>query len=178
MLSSFFKDNWKDIFWGTDFLTETLAEFGLSFFSVVNIFSLIPTQIDFYKGYTFFAMIPTIFPIGWAFPEFFAKASISNIVNPIIGYPVGATMFGDFYGNFSYIGGILACFLFAYIFTVSFTPKFKDVGLSNTIYYSMFFVYTNLIRATFFEMFRSFFILIVITIVVYKLTKTKGELIV
>lgn len=163
----FLLNNYASIFLGTDFIYQTLSEFGLSFFSVVNVFMYIPEQIDYYWGYTFIAMIPTILPIGWAFPDFFAKASLSNVINPKIGYPVGATLFGDLYGNFGYFGGVL---MIAIIFSGMLKLlkiKEHNTRLNSAIYFSAFFIFINLIRATPFEMFRPLFMYLVLLNIIY-----------
>lgn len=172
---SFIQLNFKDIFFGTDFIIETLSEFGLSFFSVVNVFTYIPNHIPFYHGFTFLAMVPTLLPIGWAFPNFFAKASLSNVINARIGYPVGATLLGDLYGNFGYFGGIIGSAIAYYLILKCVDIHKKSIGLKNVIYFSTFFIFLNLIRATPFEMFRPLFLYVILITSIYSIFSTRGR---
>lgn len=153
-LGTFFKYYGSDILLGTSTLYETLAEFGLTFFSVVHILEYVPQYISFQYGFSFIASIPSVLPIGWLFENFFHKASLSGIINPIAGAPVGASLIGDLYGNFSWFA------IFAGIIIGTLTNKIfrMESSTSNRLrcaqYYSLFYILINLVRATFIEIFR------------------------
>lgn len=153
-IGDFFKTYGTDILFNMSTLYETLAEFGLSFFSVVHVFKYVPEHISYKYGFTFVGSVPSILPIGWLFRDFFSKMSISGMINPIEGAPVGATLIGDLYANFgwlSVVAGIVVGFFASRIFKIN---SSKNNRLECAKYYSLFFVLINLLRATFIEIFR------------------------
>lgn len=154
-LFDFILNYWSKIFFNTNTVYETLAEFGLTFFSVVHIFMYVPYIIPFQRGFTFVATIPSILPIGWLFRDFFSKSSVSGIINPQAGASVGASLIGDLYANFGWYAlgaGIIVGIIFNKIFNVS---NEKNIRLKYVQYFSLFYILINLVRATFFEVFRS-----------------------
>ncbi len=152
-LGNFFTAYGKDIL-GKSTLTETLSEFGLTFFSVVHIFEYVPSFIPFQYGFSFIASIPSLLPIGWLFGDLFSQASLSGQINPMAGAPVGASLLGDLYGNFGWFTipiAIIAGLFISKIF------KINNKGSSRmeiAKYYSLFYILINLVRASFFEVFR------------------------
>ena len=81
-------------------IIETMAEFGRSFFSVVQVVKNIPEIYDFQLGKGFWGAIPAILPTGRILGDYFAEVDISHIINVLEKNPVGQTIVGDFYANF------------------------------------------------------------------------------
>lgn len=151
---------------------STLSGFGLTFFSVVGIVNTIPSILPYQWGLSFYGAIPSLLPIGWLFGDFFRQVSITNVVNKITGYPVGASLIGDSYANF----GILSIF-FLIIFGRVLTKIFQfKAGNSLLIakYYSLFYILINLVRGSFFESFRSAFVVYFIPLIIIAFIKS-GE---
>lgn len=144
-----------DILFGISALYETLAEFGLSFFSVVHIFEYIPDYIPFQYGFSFVGSIPSILPIGWLFGDFFFRVSISNIINSLAGAPVGASLIGDLYANFGWLAIPIAIIVGIYASRIFRIENRKKCRLECAQYYALFYILINLVRASFFEIFRS-----------------------
>ncbi|KUP05275.1 hypothetical protein Q73_13490, partial [Bacillus coahuilensis m2-6] len=159
-LNEFFSSQVQQFF-NMSVLYETMAEFGLSFFSVVNVYKYIPEVISYQYGLTFLISLLSVFPVGpWA-GDFFNRASYSSyIINPMEGTGVGATLFGDFFVNFGWFG-VLISLVFGIIFSKMFDmEKANNSRLSCAKYYSLFYVLITLVRATFAESVRT-------TIIVY-----------
>lgn len=154
-LNSFITNYLSEIFLNFDTLYETLAEFGLSFFSVVQLVQYVPEKIPFQWGSTILRSIPMILPIGWLFPDFFSKASISGIVNPLFGNPVGATIIGDIYVNFSVFSPVIAVIIGYVVVKILRQRKHESNRLYVARYFSIFYIMINAVRATFSELFRS-----------------------
>lgn len=139
---------------------ETFAESGLSFYSIVAIFSTVPSIFPFEYGMTFIRTIPSILPIGSFVGDFFYKASSSYVINRYTGIPVGTSLLGDFYWNFGFIGGIIACLLMGALLS-RFTRKMFENG-KEALYFSVSYILMIGIRAGIMEMFRP---LVMVTIV-------------
>jgi len=162
-----------DLFVFDNLLYDVLAEFGISFYSVVNIVSNIPGYMPFQYGATLLRCIPSVLPIGSFFGDFFDKASPSTLINKYTGYPVGATMFGDLYANFS-IWGILVCVLLGLVIYSIFEKRKKSTHpLRTVLYYTSYYILINMVRCTFFEIFRAYIWCIYIPIIIYSLINRK-----
>lgn len=165
----------RDLFVFDNLLYDVLAEFGISFFSVVNIVSNIPGYLPFQYGTTLLRCLPSVLPIGSMMGDFFYKASPSSIINDYTGYPVGATVFGDLYANFAVLGiffSIILGYLVNHVFEKRKTSKSP---LRTVLYYTSYYILVNMVRCTFFEMFRAYIWCIYIPIIVYSLSKRRGK---
>lgn len=139
---------------------ETFAESGLTFYSVVAITSNVPTVFPFEYGMTFVRTLPSIIPIGWLIGDFFNKASSSYVINRYTGLPVGTSLFGDFYWNFGFVGGVFCCFIMGIAIS-----KFISYAMSEyniALYFSVFYVLMIGIRAGVFELYRPMAIAVLI----------------
>lgn len=135
-------------------LWNLFAEFGISFFSVASVVSYIPTKFPFQVGKSFLYSIPSILPIGPVFGDLFDSASPSSMINKLSGLPVGATIFGDFYANFSY-GGFIAAFVMGLILKNIFRDNpYNLSGIKKVVYFTSLYILINLIRCCFFEIVR------------------------
>ncbi len=141
-----------------DIILETMSEFGLSFFSLAAIIYHIPMNYPYIKGLSFYGSIPSLLPVGWLFGDFFKVVSISRTINKFPGgYPVGATIAGDFYanfGNYAFVFIFIFGLLLSKIFNLS-SREDRDFSYSSSVYFSLFYILINLVRASFFEVFRS-----------------------
>ena len=168
-LTKFLMSNFKTIFFSLstvkNTIIETMAEFGISFFSVVQVIKNIPENIGFQYGKGFWGSIPAILPTGPIFKDFFEQIDISHVVNLLEKNPVGQTIVGDFYANFG-----LFYLPLSLLFGI-FVKKFFDenctgnINLSIARNYSFLYIEINLIRACFFEVFRNSVYIYVIPLV-------------
>lgn len=152
---------------------ETMAEFGISFFSVVQIVKNIPNNIGFQYGMGFWGAIPSIMPIGWLVPEYFFKVTISSYINLIEKRPVGETIIGDLYANFGVLyifASLILGFIISHLFSFDST---KNKNLSIARYYSLFYIEINLVRACFFEVFRNSIVIYCIPLCILYFLKKK-----
>jgi hypothetical protein len=155
--------------YGFDIIIETMSEFGLSFFSLLAIIQHIPANYPYLNGLSFYGSILSLLPVGWLFGDFFKVVSISYTINKFPGgYPVGATIAGDFYANFGSLS-----FIFIFIFGLFLSKIFnlpsksdKQFHYSLSIYFSLFYVLINLVRASFFEVFRASIYIYIVPIVI------------
>ena len=168
-LTKFLMSNFKTIFFSLstvkNTIIETLAEVGISFFSVVQVIKNIPENIGFQYGKGFWGSIPAILPTGPIFKDFFEQIDISHVVNLLEKNTVGQTIVGDFYANFG-----LFYLPLSLLFGI-FVKKFFDenctgnINLSIARNYSFLYIEINLIRACFFEVFRNSVYIYVIPLV-------------
>jgi hypothetical protein len=140
--------------------------------TVVFAFNDIPKLIPFQYGLSFWGAIPSILPIGWAFPEFFEKVSIFRILNDIEGYPVGASLPGELYANFGWYALIIAFVMGCYIGKYYILSKMNN-PLKIAQYFSIFFILINIVRASFLEITRNIFIVLIIPFLIYYLLNSK-----
>ncbi len=161
-------DNWGS----SNILLETLTEFGISFYSVVGIVKNIPSVIGFQKGLGFYGAIPSILPIGFIAGDFFKTVSISNTINAMEQRPMGATLIGDFYANFGWIS-IPLVIVFGYLMMRMILLHRKDEIYVQANYFSMMYIFMNLIRSSFYEIVRPAFVVLVLPMLVLYLIKKK-----
>lgn len=152
-----------------EIIYETAAEFGISFFSVVEIIRNIPSTVPFVYGISFIGSFTSLLPIGFMFGEFYKKVSISKTINEIAGYPVGSSFPGDLYANFGYFS-FLAAILFGILLSKIFYTSNADAkNFRYFQYYSLFYILINLVRSSFFEIFRSSFIVYFLPMIIVML---------
>lgn len=154
-LSDFFLNYGSEIL-SASVLIETLSEFGLSFFSVVNVINYIPYYFSYQYGMTFLlALLLCGLPVGSWFTDLLEQASFSNIINKMDGTPVGASFIGDCYINFGWFSlgiGLLFGILCKKLLNMS---KASSSRLECAKYYQLFYVFIILVRATFGEAVRA-----------------------
>lgn len=173
----FFREHGMDIF-SFDFLTETLAEFGGTFISVIIAVKLIPEHVSYQYGLSYYGAIPSLFPIGWLFPDFFKKVSIAGVLNSIAGLPVGSSLPAEMYSNFGWFG-VIGAFCVGIFLSKIFHPmnnhKTNKYLIAN--HYSLFYILINYVRASTLEMLRQsvivYFVPMIILYLYYKKIKTK-----
>lgn len=159
----FIIDNFSKIIFNGSIIVETLSEFGLSFFSVNNIFINVPTVYPFQFGKGIIISFLSVLPIGWIdfFSDLFKKASLSTAINEQMGIHVGATLIGDIYANFGWLS-IIVGILFGICFSSIFNNKRRLKNRFNFAqYYAVFYILLNTVRANFFEIIRPIFIILI-----------------
>lgn len=156
-------------------ILETLTEFGISFYSVAGVIKNIPSIIDFQNGLGFYGAIPSILPIGFMAGDFFKKVSISNTINAMEQRPVGATLIGDFYANFGW-WSIFLVILFGYLMTRMILAHKNDEIYVQANYFSMMYVFMNLIRSSFYEIVRPAFVVLVFPMLILYLIKKERKI--
>lgn len=154
-------------------ILETLSEFGLTFLSVVFAVKLVPEAIPYQLGLSIFGSIPTLLPIGWAFPDFFNKVSVGRTINHIEGYPVGTSITSELFANFGWWSIIFAIFIGLLLNSI-FKIK-RDNPFLIARYYSLFYILINIVRSSTIEVFRHTVIIIAVPslILFYLYTKDK-----
>lgn len=171
-------DFFKGMFENTrnsNIILETLTEFGISFYSVAGVVKNIPSVISFQNGLGFYGAIPSILPIGFVAGDFFKKVSISNTINAMEQRPVGATLIGDFYANFGW-WSIFLVILFGYIVMKMLLVHKNDEIYVQANYFSMMYVFMNLIRSSFYEVVRPAFIVLVFPMLILYLIKRERKI--
>lgn len=171
-VGNFLTQYWKDLFKYNP-LFEILSEFGSTALTVAFPIKLIPSYIPYQLGFSFYGTIPSLLPIGWLFGDYFNKVSIARLLNPIEGYPVGGSLTGDLYANFGWWG-----LLGAIIFGIALSKIFvihdnKNHNFNIAIYYSAFYILINLVRASFIEIFRNTFIVVLVPMFIMYFLKTR-----
>ena len=157
--------------WGnSNIILETLTEFGISFYSVAGIVKNIPSVIGFQKGLGFYGALPSILPIGFMAGDFFKKVSISNTINAMEQRPVGATLIGDFYANFGW-SSIFLAIIFGYLMMRIVLLHKNDEIYVQANYFSMMYIFMNLIRSSFYEIVRPTFVVLVLPMLILYLIK-------
>ncbi|AYE52409.1 oligosaccharide repeat unit polymerase [Priestia megaterium NCT-2] len=174
--SAFFGEYWNILLTNNP-IYETLAEFGLSFVSLVGAMKNIPDVLPYQNGLGFYGAIPSLLPIGWLYGGFFQKVSISRTINNIEQYPVGASFFSEFYANFGWLSVglvIIFGFVIAKIFVIN-SDKNKNYYIAK--HFALFYIIINLVRSSFFEIFRPtmmvYFLPLIIMYVIYDKHKSR-----
>nr|WP_184246936.1 O-antigen polysaccharide polymerase Wzy [Gracilibacillus halotolerans] len=171
----------KEELFSMDVIYETLAEFGLSFFSVVAILKHMPSSESYLYGLTFVGSFTSLVPAGFLFSDFHSLISpSSNTINKLEGYPVGATLAGDLYANFGWYAVLIAIIIGKLLSKLFVFKEGKNKNFYIVRYYSLFYILINLVRSSFFEIFRASFMvyfipILIIMILKYRQTKQKNK---
>lgn len=146
-------------------LGESLTEMGLSFYSVVGIVQTVPAVFPYELGMTIVRSVCSILPIGWAVGDFFDAGSSTYVVNQYLGAPVGASIFGDLYWNWGFIGGCIASLAFGAILALMFNRLAFSIELLPQ-YLSIGYVLLIGVRSGFFELARPLFLVVVVPLLI------------
>lgn len=145
-------------------LGESFAETGLTFYSVASIVSCVPTVFPYELGATLLKSIPSILPIGRFASDLFNSASSTSVINQYLGVPVGASLVGDLYWNFGFVGGIVTAFVLGMLSAKLFKNLLRK---STTIYFSVFYVLIIGVRAGIFELTRPLAYVLLVPAILY-----------
>ncbi|KWT43285.1 O-antigen polysaccharide polymerase Wzy [Lactiplantibacillus plantarum] len=143
---------------------ESFAETGLSFYSVASILTCVPSVFPYEFGATLFKSIPSVLPIGRIATNLFKSASSTSVINQYLGVPVGASLVGDLYWNFGFIGGVITAFILGILVEKLFKKLHHKSG---TIYFSVFYVMIIGVRAGIFELTRPLAYVLLIPAILY-----------
>lgn len=157
--------NFVGVFWDKlanaedGLLTQTLYEFGGSFYTVCLAIKYVPAQIGFKFGSTILSGILSIIPAGFMYQnwEVFQHGRLAHQLLNLAGTTVGASVFADLYGNFGWIGGGIAAFLMGIFLPKLLEKKNRQTSdaLVNARYYILFYALIHLTRASFTEVIRT-----------------------
>lgn len=152
-LSVFISTYGNDVFALDDLLFDVMAEFGISFFSVASIIEHVPSYLNYQYGLTIIKSIPSILPIGFLNSSL-GVVSPSDYINAYTDLPVGGTLFGDLYANFSFLSLLFVFFSGLFIRILMSKICSKKTSLRIVLYFTFSFVLVNLVRCTIFEIVR------------------------
>lgn len=155
-------------------LGEVFAETGLTFYSVVGIIVTVPSVFPFELGGTFLRSLFSFLPIGWLMGDFFQEAASTQVVNVYTGLPVGASMIGDFYWNWGFIGGVLASFVFGMALSIV-TKRLLGKRSTVPVYFSVLFIVLVGVRAGIFEIYRPLVMIVVLPMLVSLIVNRESE---
>jgi len=165
-IGAFFGEYWRDLF-SPRFITETLSEFGLTFMTVVFAVKLIPSVVPYQYGFSFWGAIPSLLPIGWLFKGYFSRVSIINTLTSVERYAVGSSLTAELYANFGWFGipfAIIAGIILSKLFPL--IIKGQNSSVSVMRHYSLLYILINIVRASFMEVFRQSFIVLLVPVIV------------
>lgn len=162
-------------YYGSDIISlnpifETLNEFGSTVLTIAFPMKHFPSNFSYLRGLSFYGSIPSILPLGPILGDFFTQVAFTTeVLNQIEGYPAGGSLPGDLYANFGLVGLPIA-FVFGHILNRIFIVRKNSMHQYDlAIYYSLFFILINLIRATFIEVLRNSIIVFIIPYVIYNI---------
>lgn len=154
-------------------LGEVFAETGLTFYSVVGIIATVPSVFPYELGATLFRSLFSFLPIGWLMGDFFTSAASTQVINTYTGLPVGASLIGDFYWNWGFVGGVIASLCFGAILSAVST-RLATKASSVPIYFSVLFIVLVGVRAGIFEIYRPLVMVIVLPILISMIVNRKS----
>lgn len=151
---------------------EVLTETGITLYSITNIMKCVPDIFPYQYGMTFIKTLPSVLPIGWLIPNFFNSVSSTTCINKYLHIPVGSSLFGDFYWNFGFLGGIIVSFIFGILICIILRKIDLSTQQGKAIYFSLFCFFIMLVRAEFFDIFRSIVYICLLYFFIDKLINT------
>lgn len=136
-------------------ILESLAEFGISLMSVVLAVIYVPDVVPYQFGYSYMGALLTLLPVGWIGDISLQDVSVGDLLAGLDGHAVGASQAGELFANFGW-WGLLGGFLFGRLMA----SVFKKAGnlqspINTVVYYSLFYILINFVRAAFVEVFRA-----------------------
>ncbi len=155
-------------------LGEVFAETGLTFYSVVGIMAIVPSIFPFEMGATFFRSLFSFLPIGWLVGDFFTKAASTQVINTYTGIPVGASLFGDFYWNWGFAGGVVASLTFGIVLGMVFNRLIIRKP-NPALYFSILYIVLVGVRAGVVEIFRPLVMVTLLPYLISELIKSRSS---
>lgn len=170
-LLGFISEHGKELF-SFNVIYETVSEFGITFFSVVQVIQNVPSEVEYLYGLTFIGSIPSLLPSGFLLEDFYRNISISKLVSE---HSTGASITGDFFANFGWfgiLGALLMGIILSRIFYIK-TGKNKSYYIAK--YYSLFYILINLVRSSYFEIFRISFLVYLFPLLIMYLINSRSK---
>lgn len=152
-----FTDMFVEILTKSNFIYETLAEFGLTFFIYAAAIKYFPAQFSFKYGTTYLFAPFTIIPMsGTIFPGVQEAVSAHLDCKSITHQSLGAAFGEELYANFGILSPLFAIFGGIILSMIMNSRKIYDKNDKKMIinYYSIFYILINLVRASTTEVFR------------------------
>lgn len=143
-------DNYHNLL-SLSFIWETMAEFGISLYSVVLITSYVPSFVPFQYGASYVYSFFFILPIGWMIN--IENASISNLINNYTNMSVGGSYLGDLYANFGWFSAVPAMLIGLTMSKITTFSENSDI-LKKGVGISVIYILINYIRASTMEVTR------------------------
>ncbi len=134
-------------------ISETASEFGVSFYSVVNVFNYVPAVQRYQLGSYFLYCLLVIFPVG-PIARYFFQGSMSGAANSYMNIGVGSSLYSDLYANFGYFGMAVSLLIGILMMKSLAHCRNKYSETYYIHYFTLIFAYVNLERGSFAEMAR------------------------
>lgn len=142
-----------------ELIKQTAYEFGASIYSLASVFKTYPSVFSYRYGATIITALLSVVPIGFLYQSsvVYTFGRISDYSNNLVGGTYGATVFGDMYGNFGVLVGILLTAVLGCILSriCNSINDSKTINYNKTRYYICFYSLLSLPRASFTEVTRT-----------------------
>lgn len=144
----------------TNIITQTLYEFGGSFYTVCLAIRYVPEYLPYRFGSTILSGIISIIPAGFLYQnsELFQHGRLAAHLMEIGKTTVGGSVYADLFGNFGLVGGAIFALVIGVLFAQLFNKKSSrktTSGYFNASYFILFFALIHLTRASFTEVIRT-----------------------
>lgn len=165
----------------TSILTQTLYEFGGSFYTVCLAVKFMPSIIGYKYGLTILSGLISIIPLGFLYQNsnVFQNGRLAAQLMQVGVTTVGGSVYADLYGNFGFVFGIVASAILGIILFSVFNKSENSkhgVCFENARYYILFYALIHLARASFTEVIRTAtWGLIILYIAYYLKTRRSNE---
>ena len=135
----------------------------------------IPLEYSYLYGMGFLGAVPSLLPIGFidSMRVFFKKISISNLIEEVEGKSLGATILGDFYASFGWISILLLPIFGMLLMRLLVTTNKSNAAYIHANYFSMMYIFLNLVRASFYEVLRPAFYIYIIPLIIMSFLNIK-----
>ena len=157
-------------------LSQTLYEFGGSFYTVCLALKYIPSILNYKFGLTIVSGIISIIPLGFIYQDFslYQFGRLASQLMELGKTTVGGSVYADIYGNFGIYFGLLFAGLLGYLLHVLFNKKSSNT-LNEVNYYILFYALIHLARASFTEVIRTSVWGIFVTFIVFVFVRGRIE---
>lgn len=152
-----FSNMFVEIFTKSNFMYETLSEFGLTFFIYAAVIKFFPSHFNFKYGMTYLFAPFTIIPMsGTIFPGVQEAVSAHYDCKSITHQSLGAAFGEELYANFGFLSPIFAIICGIILSSIMNSRKINGENNKQKIvnYYCIFYILINLVRASTTEVFR------------------------
>lgn len=149
-------------------ISETLNEFGTSFYTVCLGFMGFPDLFPFRYGCTLLSGFIGVIPLGPLYTNSYTYryGRVVEIVNSYYGTHPGGSVYEDMYTNFGFIA-YLIMIVFGYFISKLFFKDFNDKRKKMIRYYILFYALIHLCRASFTEVIRTAVWGLIIPLLIY-----------
>lgn len=135
-------------------VVESLSEFGVSLMSVVLAVIYVPDIVPYQSGFSYLGALGTLLPIGWL-GDNAESVSVGDTLAQLDGHPVGASQAAELFANFGWWGLLGGLFLGRVLSWTFAKARSLASPINIVVYYSLFYILLNLVRAAFVEVLRA-----------------------